>query len=142
MTGNPLNPFSGNPAAPGSPLLSGIPGVGPLIAALQVAKGANDLFGPKGAIVNGDPGGIMNGVQSIYGGYKGIVDPTKAPTQIPGPITPAQKDILNGMQLHTNAPDTLADRMKLSNGTGITKDQFDQLSPEQRQALLKQVMGR
>jgi len=109
---NPLAILSGSGAASAGPLAA-IPGLGPVMAVLTAAKGANDIFGPKGALVKGDPSALISGAQSIYGGYQGLTGGGAAP----------------------QAP-------TLQSTLGINKSQFDQLPPDIAQELLRKISGR
>jgi hypothetical protein len=101
---------------PASSILGGAGGgmLGGLGTVLSTASAANDLFGPKGAMVTGDISKGASAAQNLYSGGKGIFG-----SDIPMP--------------EKFGPPTTMTTM------GMSRDQFMGLDPKVREKLLRQL---
>jgi len=91
--------------------------LGTIGTGLSMASAANDLFGPKGAMVTGDISKGAKAAQGLYSGSQDIFG-TNAPTP------------------EKFGPPTTQTTM------GLTADEFSRIPPEVRQELLRKLAGR
>lgn len=84
---------------------------------MQMAGAANDLFGPKGALVTGDISKGASAAQGLYSGGKGMFGDSDMKPEKFGPPT-------------------------TSTTMGLSADEFNQIPPEVRQELIRKLAGR